>query len=228
MCRISTRCGLQARTMPGSPSSTELHWKRMATPGPQGGHGICLSKLQLGQDSSQESPPIRVYPELTTLLREHAAGAIAGEEQAGVAIRAFPATCRALRAIAGHLCPLQEKPLPQAGDVLVAIPPGSHKNRHESEEAARRDAALDVAAREIPAVAEPDEGGAVAGQAVKPSRRLRLGLCSSLLALLKESGGAMNETLKTGAGQPVASGRLMSTTCKDRFSGKMLSTRYTW
>jgi len=129
----------------------------------------------LGQDSSQESPPIRVYPELTTLLREHAAGAIAGEDQAGVAIHAFPATCRALRAIAGHLClcPLQEKPFPQAGDVLVAIPLGSHKNRHESEEAARRDAALDVAAREIPAVGEPDEGGAVAGQAAKPSRKLR-------------------------------------------------------
>jgi len=72
--------------------------------------------------------------------------------------------------------PLQEKPLPQAGEVPVAIPPGRHKNRRESEEAARRDAALDVAAREISAVGEPDKGGAVAGQAVKPSRRLRLGL----------------------------------------------------
>jgi len=116
------------------------------------------------------------YPELTALLISHAAGAIAGEGQHGVAVHAFPAARNALRAIAGHLCPLQEKPLPQAGEVPVAIPPGRHKNRRESEEAARRDAALDVAAREIPAVAEPDEGGVVAGQAVKPSRRLRLRL----------------------------------------------------
>nr|CAB3476366.1 unnamed protein product [Digitaria exilis] len=37
------------------------------------------------------------------------------------------------------------------------------------------------------------------------------------------SGGGTVETLNVGAGQPVSSGRLMSTTCKDWFSAKMVS-----
>jgi hypothetical protein len=77
-----------------------------------------------------------------------------------------------------HLSPLQEKPISHAGDVVVVpISVGSPEteSRHDSEEAPWWDAAqLDALAREIPPVAEPDEGAAVATQASKPSRNRRL------------------------------------------------------
>jgi len=102
--------------------------------------------------------------ELTALVT----GAIAVELGGPVAaVSAFPAACHALEAIVWIHFPLHEKPILHASDVVVPI---STENGHDCEEAALRDAAMDAVARELPAVAEPDEGTVVAGQAMEPSR----------------------------------------------------------
>ena len=110
------------------------------------------------------------FVKLTACLTAQPAGAVAAE---GRAVHAFTAACHALGAIVWHPFPLHEKPILHAGDVIVPISIGSPENRHDSEEAALWDAAQDALAREIPAVAEPDEGTLVARQAVKPSRSRR-------------------------------------------------------
>jgi hypothetical protein len=87
----------------------------------------------------------------------------------------IPPLAHALRAMPWHLSPFQEKPISHAGDVVVpiSVKRPETESRHDSEEAPWWDAAMDALAREIPPVAEPDEGLVVARQAAKPSRNSR-------------------------------------------------------
>ena len=77
------------------------------------------------------------FPQLTALLRVHAAGAMAGKPGAVVGIPALPAACLALGAIVRRHRPLKQEPSSHAPDVVVAR--RKTKNWHNGETAGRRD-----------------------------------------------------------------------------------------